>query len=82
MTQYTNRVSTKSCVYARYLCVQAGVKFVLGDPQGKFESLITENNRREKKVAGIKTCDGTRHFGDLIIMAGKRTTKAHNMHLD
>ncbi|TPX13733.1 uncharacterized protein E0L32_005936 [Thyridium curvatum] len=62
-------IADKSCVYARYLCGKAGVKFVLGDPVGKLSSLITENNGREKRVAGIKTCDGLRHFGDLVIVA-------------
>ncbi|KAH6974176.1 FAD dependent oxidoreductase [Ilyonectria sp. MPI-CAGE-AT-0026] len=62
-------IADKACVYARFLCVQAGVKFVLGEPQGKFETLIVENNATQKRVAGIKTCDGKRHFGDLVIVA-------------
>lgn len=35
------------------------------------ETLIIENNGRAKKVAGIKTFDGKRHFGDLVIVAGE-----------
>ncbi|KAI8649199.1 DAO domain-containing protein [Fusarium keratoplasticum] len=62
-------IADKACVYARFLCLQAGVKFVLGEPQGKFETLIIENNGRAKRVAGIRTADGKRHFGDLVIVA-------------
>ncbi|KAM6509895.1 hypothetical protein FALCPG4_017530 [Fusarium falciforme] len=59
----------KACIYAKFLCEQVGVKFVLGDPQGKLSSLIVENDGLNKRVAGIKTCDGLRHFGDLVIVA-------------
>ncbi|KPM45240.1 hypothetical protein AK830_g1280 [Neonectria ditissima] len=62
-------IADKACVYARFLCVQAGVNFVLGEPQGKLETLIIENNGTQKRVAGIKTCDRKRHFGDLVIIA-------------
>ncbi|KFX99697.1 hypothetical protein V490_01708 [Pseudogymnoascus sp. VKM F-3557] len=62
-------IADKACVYARFLCVQAGVKFVLGDPQGKLETLITEHKGPEKKVTGIKTCDSQSHYGDLVIVA-------------
>jgi sarcosine oxidase/L-pipecolate oxidase len=62
--------SFKACVYARFLCVQAGVKFILGDPQGKLETLITAHNGPEREVTGIKTCDGQTHSGDLVIVAG------------
>jgi hypothetical protein len=60
----------QACVYARFLCEQAGVKFILGDPHGKLSNLIIENDGVNKKVAGIQTCDGVRHFGDLVIVAG------------
>lgn len=46
------------------------MKFVLGDPQGKLASLITEKIGQEKKVIGIRTCDGQRHAADLVIVAG------------
>ncbi|ORY56985.1 FAD dependent oxidoreductase [Pseudomassariella vexata] len=77
-------ISDKACVYARYLCVQAGVKFVLGEPQGQFKTLIIESNGTQKRVAGIKTCDGKRHFGDLVIVAAGGWTasivpEAHNI---
>ncbi|KAG2413370.1 hypothetical protein HFD88_002559 [Aspergillus terreus] len=62
-------IADKACVYARFLCEQAGVKFVLGDPHGKLSNLIIENDGVNKKVAGIQTCDGVRHFGDLVIVA-------------
>ncbi|KAH7131605.1 FAD dependent oxidoreductase [Dactylonectria estremocensis] len=62
-------IADKACVYAKFLCEQAGVNFVLGDPQGKFSSLIIENDGVHKRVAGIKTCDGLRHFGDLVVVA-------------
>ncbi|KAH6989671.1 FAD dependent oxidoreductase [Ilyonectria sp. MPI-CAGE-AT-0026] len=62
-------IADKACVYARHLCVQAGVKFVLGDPQGKISSLIIEKEGLQKRVIGIKTCDGKRHFSDLVVVA-------------
>lgn len=61
----------QACVYARFLCEKAGVQFVLGDPKGKFVNFITETNGTEKKVKGIKTADGLRHLGDLVIAAGR-----------
>jgi sarcosine oxidase/L-pipecolate oxidase len=57
--------------------VQAGVEFVLGDPQGKLESLITEHSGPEKKVTGIKTCDNQSHYGDLVIVAGMTISPAY-----
>jgi sarcosine oxidase/L-pipecolate oxidase len=60
---------SQACVYARFLCVQAGVNFVLGEPQGKLETLIIEKRGVQKKVTGIQTCDGRSHFGDLVIVA-------------
>ncbi|KAI5461693.1 FAD dependent oxidoreductase [Mariannaea sp. PMI_226] len=62
-------IADKACVYARFLCEQAGVKFVLGDPEGKLSNLIIEENGTQKRVKGINTCDGKSHFGDLVIVA-------------
>ncbi|KAM6529208.1 hypothetical protein FALCPG4_007354 [Fusarium falciforme] len=62
-------IADKACVYARFLCLQAGAKFVLGEPQGKLDTLIIDNNGKAKRVAGIRTSDGKRHFGDLVIVA-------------
>ncbi|QKX54296.1 uncharacterized protein TRUGW13939_01381 [Talaromyces rugulosus] len=62
-------IADKACVYARFLCEQAGIKFVLGDPQGKLSNLIIEENGAQKRVKGIKTYDGLFHFGDLVIVA-------------
>lgn len=45
--------------------MKAGVKFVLGDPEGKFTSFITEKNGQDKKITGIMTADGLRHMGDI-----------------
>jgi sarcosine oxidase / L-pipecolate oxidase len=61
----------QACIYARHLCVQAGVKFTLGDQQGKVENLIVEKVGRQKKVVGVKTSDEKQHRGDLVIVAGK-----------
>ncbi|KAH8696216.1 FAD dependent oxidoreductase [Talaromyces proteolyticus] len=62
-------IADKACVYTRFLCEQAGVNFVLGDPQGKLSSLIVEDKGVQKRVKGIKTYDGLSHFGDLVIVA-------------
>lgn len=58
-------------MYARFLCEQAGVQFVLGEHTGRVERLITEQNGLGKKVKGIKTADGLSHLGDLLIVAGE-----------
>ncbi|KAE9581499.1 L-pipecolate oxidase [Colletotrichum fructicola] len=62
-------IADKACVYARFLCEKEGIKFVLGDPQGKLEKLITEEKSGHKKVTGLQTCDGLSHYGDLVIVA-------------
>ncbi|KND91998.1 L-pipecolate oxidase [Tolypocladium ophioglossoides CBS 100239] len=62
-------IADKACVYARFLCEQDGVKFVLGDSQGKIETMVVEQRGQQKKVTGIQTCDGRSHFGDLVIVA-------------
>ena len=65
--------ATQACTYARFLCVKAGVKFVLGEPQGKLERLIVEEHDLKKTVTGIKTCDGQSHSADLVIVACRKT---------
>ncbi|OQE75587.1 hypothetical protein PENNAL_c0073G09655 [Penicillium nalgiovense] len=62
-------LADKACVYARYLCQKAGVKFVLGHPQGELDHLITKQNGSDKRVKGIKTCDGSTHAADLVVVA-------------
>lgn len=59
----------QACVYARFLCVQAGVKFILDEPHGKLENPIMEKSGLERKITGIKTFDGKSHFGELAIVA-------------
>lgn len=49
--------------------MKEGVKFVLGEPHGKLQDLIRTGNGAEKKVTGIKTCDGLTHNADLVIVA-------------
>lgn len=63
--------SGKACVYARHLCVKAGVKFVLGDPDGKIENLIVSGSSSSRRATGVKTADGKTHGGDLVIVAGR-----------
>ncbi|CAG8899629.1 unnamed protein product [Penicillium egyptiacum] len=62
-------LADKACVYARYLCQKAGVKFVLGRPRGELEHLITEQDGSDRSVKGIKTRDGLTHPADLVIVA-------------
>lgn len=63
-------MATQACVYARHICEKLGVKFVLGDPQGKVSTLVSRSAGQEKKVTGIKTCDGKYHPADLVVVAG------------
>ncbi|KAF3027388.1 hypothetical protein E8E15_008192 [Penicillium rubens] len=62
-------LADKACVYARYLCQKAGVKFVLGRPHGELDHLITEGNGSDKRIKGIRTCDGLAHAADLVVVA-------------
>ncbi|KAF2167794.1 hypothetical protein M409DRAFT_65895 [Zasmidium cellare ATCC 36951] len=62
-------LADKACVYARHLCEKAGVKFVLGEPQGYLESLIIETLDKQKRVAGIRTRDGSCHLADVVVVA-------------
>ncbi|KEF51993.1 uncharacterized protein A1O9_11983 [Exophiala aquamarina CBS 119918] len=63
-------LADKACTYARFLCLQGGVKFVLGEPHGKVKNLIVVENGAQRRVAGVKTYDGQEHFGDIVIVAG------------
>lgn len=63
----------KACIWARHLCVQAGVKFVLGPKEGRLDDLVyaptTHVPKGEKKVVGIKTVDGKVHDADVVVVA-------------
>lgn len=45
---------------------------MLGEPQGRIKNLIVLGDGVNKRVAGIKTCDGQEHLADLVVVAGKR----------
>jgi sarcosine oxidase / L-pipecolate oxidase len=62
-------IADKACTYAHFLCEQAGVKFVLGDPQGKLKTLIKTTSPNSTRVTGIETWDGKIHHADLVIVA-------------
>ncbi|KAJ5111990.1 hypothetical protein N7532_000035 [Penicillium argentinense] len=62
-------LADKACVYARHLCVKAGVKFILGRPQGELDQLIVERSQSSKRVTGIKTRDGRAHNADFVVVA-------------
>ncbi|KAJ9647650.1 hypothetical protein H2204_000280, partial [Knufia peltigerae] len=62
-------LADKACIYARFLCEKAGVRFVLGSPQGQLKTLIVANEGNGKQVTGIQTYDGKSHHGDIVIVA-------------
>ncbi|CAG8207395.1 unnamed protein product [Penicillium salamii] len=62
-------LADKACVYARHLCQKAGVKFVLGRPNGELDHLLVEGSGAKKQVKGIKTRDGLTHLSDLVVLA-------------
>ena len=62
-------LTVQACTYAQYLCKKEGVKFVLGDPQGKLDNLVRTGYGTQKKVVGIKTCDGLIHRADVVVVA-------------
>ncbi|KAF2165580.1 hypothetical protein M409DRAFT_66997 [Zasmidium cellare ATCC 36951] len=57
----------KACMYAKHLCSQSGVQFVLGDSQGRLKRLAKDRNTG--KVIGITTCDDKLHLATLVILA-------------
>lgn len=59
----------KACIWARHLCVQAGVEFVLGPKRGKLDDLVYDTKRGERKVVGIRTIDGKIHEADVVVVA-------------
>ncbi|TYJ51420.1 hypothetical protein B9479_008007 [Cryptococcus floricola] len=70
----------KSCAFARFLAEQAGVRFVLGPEEGKFDELLFDEGKgegeggekkgeKERKVRGLKTVDGKEHLADVVIVA-------------
>ncbi|KIX07702.1 uncharacterized protein Z518_02356 [Rhinocladiella mackenziei CBS 650.93] len=60
--------NSQACTFVRFLCEQAGVEFVLGDPQSKVQSLVIEGAGPSKRVTGVKMCDGRSHSGDIVII--------------
>ena len=56
-------------MWARYLCEQEGVSFVLGSRAGKLDELIVEDAAGEKRIRGLKTADGQVHLADVTIVA-------------
>lgn len=66
---------SQACIYARFLCEQAGVKFVLGSPRGRLETLIAHQEGNQKIVTGIRTADGVEHVADLVVVACKSPLK-------
>ncbi|RVX67199.1 hypothetical protein B0A52_08633 [Exophiala mesophila] len=68
-TQGGIMLADKACLYAKYLCEKAGIKFIVGSPQGRVEKLIVEGDGSNKKIAGIMTFDGQTHLAGLTIVA-------------
>jgi sarcosine oxidase/L-pipecolate oxidase len=59
--------ASKACLWTLYLARKAGVKFVLGNVVGRFDSFLKEKAR----TVGLKTADGLEHKAELVILAGK-----------
>jgi sarcosine oxidase/L-pipecolate oxidase len=66
--------ASKACLWTLYLARRAGVKFVLGNEVGRFESFIKEKAR----TVGLRTADGLEHRAELVILAGKMILGAHS----
>lgn len=58
----------KACLLALYKAKQLGVRFVFGEEEGSFASLVFEHDNGSK-VDGIKTRDGKIHNAKTVIMA-------------
>ncbi|OWB55907.1 oxidoreductase activity protein [[Candida] boidinii] len=60
--------ASRSLQYLKYLCVNLGVKFILGDDKGTFEDYIYKDSNK-RIIGGIKTQDGKSHKSDLVVVA-------------
>ena len=59
--------ASRACQYAKYLCEQMGVKFVVGGDKGSFEKFIYKDSAKSD-IGGIVTKDGVSHFADLVVV--------------
>ena len=60
--------ASRGCQFAKYLCESMGVKFVLGEPEGKMKCFL-KSPESNYKVGGIVTMDNVEHPADLVVMA-------------
>lgn len=61
--------ASKACVWVRYLCERAEVKFVLGEKKGKIVRILKDE--KSGRTKGIITADGKVYDADLIVVAGE-----------
>jgi sarcosine oxidase / L-pipecolate oxidase len=59
--------ASRCCLYAKYLCTQLGVKFVLGGKKGTLKKYLTDETGTI--VKGIVTEDGLSHAADLVVIS-------------
>lgn len=59
--------ASRGCQYAKYLCEQLGVKFILGGEKGTFQKFIY-GDQEQKEIRGIVTEDGSIHKADLVVI--------------
>lgn len=70
-----------ACAYYRKVAEAEGVRFLLGQDRGRFDSLIEEaleDGRRQ--ATGIKTADGISHEADTIVVAGRCSDETDGTH--
>lgn len=60
--------ASRACQYAKYLCEELGVKFILGGAKGTFDSYLYKD-QSEQKVCGILTKDGVSHYANLVVVS-------------
>jgi hypothetical protein len=68
----------QACIWARHVCEQAGVEFVLGPNNGKLEELLHAEDD-SGSVIGIRTADGREHGADLVLIACR---SSHHIDID
>ncbi|KAG1141811.1 hypothetical protein G6F37_008285 [Rhizopus arrhizus] len=61
-------------------CIENGVKFILGEAEGRLDKLYYDP-KDPKTVAGIQTTDGQTHYADLVLLTtGSWTAGLVDMH--
>ncbi|KAJ3024684.1 UNVERIFIED_CONTAM: hypothetical protein HDU68_007887 [Siphonaria sp. JEL0065] len=74
-------IASLTVKYVEILAKEAGVNFVIGSQAGAFAEYLY-NDDSKQTVTGIVTADGTKHYGDWVLMAAGSWTPSLVPQLD